>query len=127
MSGGDKFSEEINKKEERAVKAREKRGMSTLQWIGMLGIIGWSVTIPLLLGVFIGKWIDGHYPGPRSFTLMFLFAGLVTGCWNAWYWVRKEIKRVTRPKTQDPSQESQIVDPKSQIPNEGKNNQEGEK
>ena len=54
-----------------------------------MGIVGWSVTLPLLAGIFLGRWIDRTWPSKYSFTLMLLFAGLAAGCWNAWYWVKR--------------------------------------
>ena len=60
--------------------------------LGMMGLIGWSVAIPTLLGAALGIWLDKHYPGGRSWTLALLVAGLTVGCLNAWFWVSKEDK-----------------------------------
>jgi ATP synthase protein I len=60
----------------------------------MMGVIGWSVSIPTLLGVALGLWLDQRYPGVRSWTLARLVAGLLLGCFNAWYWVAKEEKEI---------------------------------
>jgi ATP synthase protein I len=58
----------------------------------MMGIIGWSVAIPTLLGAALGLWLDHHYSGGRSWTLVLLVAGLTIGCLNAWHWVSREDK-----------------------------------
>ena len=58
--------------------------------LGMMGLIGWSVVVPTLLGAGLGLWLDHHYPGGRSWTLALLVAGLTLGCFNAWHWVSKE-------------------------------------
>ncbi len=55
-----------------------------------MGLIGWSVVIPTLLGAALGIWLDRHFPGSHSWTLALLVAGLVIGCFNAWRWVAKE-------------------------------------
>jgi len=60
--------------------------------LGMMGLIGWSVVVPTLLGAALGIWLDRHYPGGRSWTLALLVAGLTIGCINAWLWVAKEDK-----------------------------------
>ena len=57
--------------------------------MGMFGLAGWSVAIPTVLGASIGIWIDRHFQGPYSWTLMLLVAGLLVGCSNAWYWVKQ--------------------------------------
>ena len=58
----------------------------------MMGLIGWSVTIPTLLGAALGSWLDRRHSGPHPWTLALLMAGLVIGCFNAWHWVAKEDK-----------------------------------
>jgi ATP synthase protein I len=58
--------------------------------LGLMGIVGWSVVVPTLLGAALGLWLDRHYPGGRSWTLALMAAGLGLGCFNAWVWVAKE-------------------------------------
>jgi ATP synthase protein I len=60
--------------------------------LGMMGLIGWSVAIPTLLGAGLGLWLDARHVGRHSWTLALLVAGLVLGCVNAWHWVAKEEK-----------------------------------
>ena len=87
------FSQEVGAKAERKLKARRSyQGV----WfgLGMMGLVGWSVVVPTLLGTALGIWIDKHHPGIHSWTLMLLIIGLVIGCVNAWYWVSKEDKEM---------------------------------
>jgi ATP synthase protein I len=58
----------------------------------MMGLIGWSVVVPTLLGAALGIWLDKQHSGPHSWTLALLVAGLAIGCFNAWHWVAKEDK-----------------------------------
>jgi len=60
--------------------------------LGMMGLIGWSVVVPTLLGAALGQWLDKHHPGRHAWTLALLAAGLILGCLNAWHWVAKEDK-----------------------------------
>jgi ATP synthase protein I len=85
------FAELVGAKAARKLKARNS---SQGVWfgLGMMGLIGWSVTVPTLLGAAIGLWLDNRHPGGRSWTLAFLIAGLSIGCLNAWHWVAKEDK-----------------------------------
>lgn len=75
-----------------ALKLRAQRNPTRGVWsgLGMMGLIGWSVAIPTLLGAALGLWLDRRNPGGRSWTLALLVAGLVIGCFNAWHWVDKE-------------------------------------
>ena len=90
------FSEQIGAKEARKMKAKCSKAKSTWFGLGMMGMIGWSVAIPTLIGVAIGVWLDIRYPGHISWTLTFLSIGLAVGCANAWYWVKKEQKNIER-------------------------------
>jgi ATP synthase protein I len=70
-------------------KLTARRPESGAAWfgLGMFGVIGWSVTVPAVLGALAGMWWDRHHPGPHSLTLALLVAGLTLGCANAWHWV----------------------------------------
>ena len=75
-----------------ARKLRARRHTTAGVWfgLGMMGLIGWSVAIPTLLGAALGLWLDQRYPGGRSWTLALLVAGLAIGCFNAWRWITRE-------------------------------------
>lgn len=88
------FAKRIGGKEARKVKARESKYKGLWFGLGTMGMIGWSVAVPTLIGVAIGLWLDIHYPGQISWTLTFLSIGLAIGCANAWYWVHKEQKKI---------------------------------
>jgi ATP synthase protein I len=77
-----------------AARKLKARHHPTQVWIGlgMMGLIGWSVALPTLLGAALGLWLDKRYVGAHSWTLALLVAGLVIGCANAWHWVVKEDK-----------------------------------
>ena len=88
------FSREIDAKAAR--KLRAQRHVTRTVWfgLGMMGLIGWSVAIPTLLGAALGLWLDQRYPGGRAWTLALLVVGLAIGCLNAWHWVSKEDKAI---------------------------------
>ncbi|HEV7930674.1 MAG TPA: AtpZ/AtpI family protein [Nitrosospira sp.] len=71
---------------------REKPDADRAVWSGlsMMGLVGWSVVVPTLLGAGLGVWLDRRYPTSHSWTLALLLAGLIVGCFNAWYWVTRE-------------------------------------
>jgi ATP synthase protein I len=80
----------VARKETRKRIARDEPDRSIWFGLGMFGLVGWSVAIPTLIGTFVGIWIDSTTAGRYSWTLMLLFAGVVVGCLNAWYWVKRE-------------------------------------
>ena len=88
------FSRQVGAQAARKLKAQ--RGATKSIWfgLGMSGLIGWSVTIPTLIGAALGIWVDKHYPSTFSWTLMLLLLGLIIGCFNAWHWVDSEYKEM---------------------------------
>jgi ATP synthase protein I len=93
------FAEEIAAKATRKIKAR-KSTQGVWFGLGMMGLVGWSVVVPTLLGAALGIWLDKHHPGKKPWTLALLVVGLAVGCLNAWYWVAKEEKAM-QDETED--------------------------
>jgi ATP synthase protein I len=89
----DRFSDRVERKERRKLQARQRQHEGMWFGVGMFGLVGWSVVVPTLIGVALGMWIDAKWPSRYSWTLMMLFAGVVAGCLNAWYWVKRESRR----------------------------------
>ena len=87
------FGEEVAKKEKRKLKALKEKN-SVWFGLGMMGMVGWSVAVPALLGAALGIWLDKSYPQTFSWTLTFLTAGIIGGIIIAWSWVNKEDKEV---------------------------------
>jgi ATP synthase protein I len=86
------FAGQVGAKAARKLKARRHATPGVWFGLGMMGLIGWSVVVPTLLGAALGLWLDTHHPGTHAWTLALLVAGLAIGCWNAWQWVAKEEK-----------------------------------
>lgn len=86
----EKFSRKIEEKEKRKIKARRQKNQGIWFGLGMFGVVGWSVSIPAVIGIAAGVWIDTKLPGRFSWTIMLLFLGVVLGCANAWYWLKRE-------------------------------------
>ena len=84
------FAAQVGAKAARKLKARRHATPGVWFGLGMMGLIGWSVVVPTLLGAALGLWLDTHHPRTHSWTLALLVAGLAIGCWNAWQWVAKE-------------------------------------
>jgi ATP synthase protein I len=83
-------TEAITRKALRMEEARKKKSESAWYGLGMFGMVGWAVAVPVVAGIAIGVWIDARWPGERSWTLALLLAGVALGCLNAWYWIQRE-------------------------------------
>ncbi|MDD5274891.1 MAG: AtpZ/AtpI family protein [Methylovulum sp.] len=99
------FADQVGLKAARKLKARHHATPGVWFGLGMMGLIGWSVVVPTLLGAALGIWLDEHYPGGRSWTLALLVAGLMIGCFNAWLWVAKEDRAMRNNNGQEDNDE----------------------
>jgi ATP synthase protein I len=86
--------QQVGAKAERKLKARRRPAPGVWFGLGMMGLIGWSVAVPTLLGAAVGIWLDQHRAGRHPWTLALMAAGLAIGCFNAWHWVLKEDKAI---------------------------------
>ena len=98
------WSERVGEQAARKLQQRQRPPTTVWSGLGMMGLVGWSVAVPTLIGVAAGLWLDRHHPGSRDWTLMLLMAGLTLGCFNAWHWVAKEHREIRREQAGGPDE-----------------------
>ena len=91
---GIEFARRVAAKATLKLKAQRDGTLPAWFGLGMLGTVGWSVAVPTLIGALLGHWWDRRHPGPHSWTLALLVAGLVVGCAIAWHWVSRETQAI---------------------------------
>ncbi len=101
MNEESKISKAISAKESRMIRARQNSGQEIWFGLGTMGLIGWSVAVPTLLGAAAGIWLDSHYPVMHSWTMALLVAGLAIGCFSAWQWIDQQAKEMNRREEDD--------------------------
>jgi ATP synthase protein I len=106
----DKIAAQIGAKAKRKMHARHRGNSGVWLGLGMMGLIGWSIVVPTLLGAAIGIWLDVHHPSQHSWTLALLMAGLTLGCFNAWHWVDKEDRAMRAEQEPEQKQEQENDD-----------------
>jgi ATP synthase protein I len=84
-----RYEQDVEGSEVRKQRA-QREGDSFLSWLGTFGLVGWSITIPTVIAIAIGVWLDRRYQTSISWTVTLLFVGVCLGCALAWYWVRRE-------------------------------------
>jgi ATP synthase protein I len=103
----DKFEQDVldavSKKSLRKQVAQHNVARNPWFGLGLFGLIGWSVVIPTLAGIWIGLILDKRFSGSISWTLTLLLGGLLLGCFNAAHWVRTENERQTHFKSEEQS------------------------
>ncbi|HUI53046.1 MAG TPA: AtpZ/AtpI family protein [Terriglobales bacterium] len=94
------FTEKLSPSAERIVRQVESRQTRLERgktqnaefWksLAFLGLVGWSVVLPTLMGAALGIWLDRHWPSRFSWTLVLLISGLLVGCANVWIRIGKD-------------------------------------
>ncbi len=96
------FARSVERKSKRRERSKKGRKRFNPWWgLSMFGMIGWSVSIPTLIGLALGIWLDRRYEGGISWTLTLLVAGVIVGCAIAWHWLRREGGRIAEYGVQD--------------------------
>jgi ATP synthase protein I len=85
-----RLGREVAAETARKRRAQRKRGQSVWGGLDTMGLIGWSIVVPTLLGAALGSGLDDRHPGTHSWALSLMGLGLVVGCLNAWQWVSRE-------------------------------------
>ena len=84
--------------EESLVSAARLRGARHRFWLrdgepnvarrlSQIGVLGWIVVTPMLIGIFAGRWLDGRFNSGLFWTAPLLMLGAALGCWSAWKWM----------------------------------------
>jgi ATP synthase protein I len=82
--------EQVELRAVRMIRGRQRSYRSLWRPVAMVGLIGWTVVVPMLIGIAVGTWIDRTWPSHFSWTLMLLVGGLGFGCMSAWTRIKDE-------------------------------------
>ena len=92
------FDDQVGEKAERKLRARRQKDRGLWLGLGTIGIVGWSIALPAVIGALVGRWIDATWPSSISWTLVLLLVGLAAGCLNGWRWVERELEDMERER-----------------------------
>jgi ATP synthase protein I len=56
--------------------------------LAQIGVLGWIIVVPMLIGIVIGRWLDRTFSAGIFWTAPLLMLGLALGCWSAWKWMQ---------------------------------------
>ncbi|MGA2793655.1 MAG: AtpZ/AtpI family protein [Roseiarcus sp.] len=84
--------------EDPLVKGTRLRGERRRRWLregdpsvarrlAQIGVLGWIIVAPMLIGLFIGRWLDRLFNSGLFWSAPLLMLGLALGCWSAWKWM----------------------------------------
>lgn len=75
---------------ERERKLRAEREPSYASRLGQIGVLGWTIVTPILLGVVMGRWLDSALKTGVFFTAPLIMVGAAFGLWTAWRWMHRQ-------------------------------------
>jgi ATP synthase protein I len=57
---------------------------------GQIGLLGWTMVVPTLIGLFVGRWLDRTFDTGVMFSAALLMVGAGFGFWSAWRWMHRQ-------------------------------------
>lgn len=75
---------------ERDARGREEPEPSLGSRLGQIGILGWAIVLPTLMGLALGHWLDRTFGTRVFFSAPLLMIGAAVGFWSAWKWMHRQ-------------------------------------
>jgi ATP synthase protein I len=63
---------------------------SVAGYLAQIGVLGWTIVLPTLGGIFLGRWVDRKLGMGMVWTGALLMVGLGLGSWAAWRWMHRQ-------------------------------------
>ncbi len=63
---------------------------SAARFVGQIGVLGWMIIAPTLLGLFLGRWLDRTLGTGVFWSAPLLMVGAAVGMWLAWRWMHAQ-------------------------------------
>ncbi len=86
----DEFESSVRRERARIERGRAQGHGSFWRYLGLIGVVGWSVVVPTVVGALVGLWLDERYGTGYRLTLGLIVFGLAMGCLNAWRMITRE-------------------------------------
>ena len=84
------MQEAADRAAKRAEGARKERGPSFAALLGQIGVLGWAIVTPTLVGLLIGHFIDRAFGTGIFFSAPLVMLGAAAGLWTAWRWMHRQ-------------------------------------
>ncbi len=84
----DPLVKEVRLRDERHRRWLREGDPSVARRLAQIGVLGWIIVVPMLTGIFVGRWLDRTFNSGLFWTAPLLMLGLALGCRSA----RKRMK-----------------------------------
>jgi ATP synthase protein I len=85
----DKLANAARRSAERAKAKLDNPEPSLGARLGQIGVLGWTIVVPTLLAVALGRWLDHMFATGIFFSAPLIFIGAIFGFWSAWKWMQR--------------------------------------
>jgi len=86
----DGMANAVRKRQERELNWRREGELSVARFVGQIGVLGWIIVAPTLLGLFIGRWLDRTFDAGIFWSAALLVLGVTVGFWSGWRWMQRQ-------------------------------------
>jgi ATP synthase protein I len=86
----DELRRAVELRQQRSNRWQEEGERPLWKNLSMIGALGWLIVTPTLLGVLLGRWLDGMFASGVLFTGACIFLGVSIGGWFAWHRIHSE-------------------------------------
>jgi ATP synthase protein I len=86
----DGMADAARKEEDRRRRWHTEGEPSVMRFVGQIGILGWIIVMPTLLGLFAGRWLDNTFRTGIFWSAALLVAGVTLGFWSGWRWMHRQ-------------------------------------
>ena len=74
----DGLTKAVRKRRARRELWRSEGEPSTLRFVGQIGVLGWIIVAPTLIGLFIGRWLDHAFGSGIFWSAPLLLVGIAS-------------------------------------------------
>ena len=89
-SSSDPMAQAVRTRQERRERWHSEGEHSVIGFVGQIGVLGWIIVAPTLIGIFVGRWLDRTFSTGILFSAALLFLGVSLGFWSAWRWMDRQ-------------------------------------
>jgi ATP synthase protein I len=87
---GNGMTAAVRQQRERQREWQREGEPSMAQYVVQIGVLGWIIVAPTLIGLFIGRWLDHRLGTGIFWSAPLLGIGVMFGCWSAWKWMHRQ-------------------------------------
>jgi len=82
--------QEVQRQAGRRQRSLREGEPTLLRQLSTLGVLGWVIVLPMLLGLAGGRWLDHRLGTGITFSAALLLLGVAVGAGAAWRWMHQK-------------------------------------